>query len=77
MSKQRPSNDFPLHSLSHERNENTAISATVTREEPSSTMNHENENNYKYEPNFKHESSPSDSYDENGNYKHRFVFIQF
>lgn len=39
----------------------------VLREEPTSTINHENENALRFDSNFKNErTSPTDSYDENG-----------
>lgn len=57
-----------MHLFNSERNDKTIASATVTREEPTSTMNHD-ENGAKYDSNFRQErSSPTDSYDENGKY---------
>ncbi|KAK7601030.1 hypothetical protein V9T40_008471 [Parthenolecanium corni] len=54
---------------SHESNQSTSdkISPpTALREEPSSTINHENENVSRFDSNFKNErTSPTDSYDEN------------
>lgn len=41
--------------------------SAVLREEPTSTINHENENVLRFDSNFKNErTSPTDSYDENG-----------
>lgn len=67
MNHQRLQNDFPMHLFTPEPTDKT-VPATVTREEPTSTMNHETENGFKYDNSFRQErSSPTDSYDESGN----------
>ncbi len=66
---QKLPNDFPMHLFASERTDKTVIQTNATREEPTSTMNHESENNFKYDANFRPErSSPTDSYDENGKF---------
>lgn len=55
-----------MHLFNTERPDKTIASTTVTREEPTSTMNHE-ENGLKFDSNFRQEQgSPTNSYDENG-----------
>lgn len=66
--QQRLPNDFPTHLFTSEPIDKTAVTATVTREEPTSTMNHETESGFKYDSSFRQESSPTDSYDESGKF---------
>lgn len=63
--------DFPMHLFASESTDRTMISAStpVTREEPTSTMNHESDRNFKFDNHYRlDEGSPTDSYDENGEF---------
>lgn len=65
LNNHRLHNEFPMHLFNSEKPDKN-ITATVTKEEPTSTINHD-ENCAKSDLNMRSErSSSTDSYDENG-----------